>query len=283
VGVTTGWGEILQDDLILRCLRAAVHPLQRQHMKLNQEKVLELQDGVVDLPGQDGRLSNGHNLEDKEITTLCWASSNATLSSAERKLPIIILHWLPNSKSQNDYDGQLFVYGGGELGSEEVLTVLTLEWSARMKTLRCVGRAKLTLSGSFYDMQLLLSTRNNHGADLLVLTSPGNLQMFSHRVKLEDLLSMLGTFHSAVVFLGAVAGITGIRLIKSSAHEASTTAAVPKRKIVGIKSFLDAIRITGADVCFNAAQLDLVLLMNFKENMLSSYYCWYTVNTTPQG
>ncbi|GJT54824.1 synaptobrevin, WD40/YVTN repeat-like-containing domain protein, partial [Tanacetum coccineum] len=135
--------------------------------KLNQEKVLELQDGVVDSPGQDGRLSNGHNLEDKEITALCWASSNGTLSSAERKLPVIVLHWLPNSKSQNDYDGQLFVYGGGEIGSEEVLTVLTLEWSARMKTLRCVGRAELTLSGSFSDMRLLLSTRNNHGADLL--------------------------------------------------------------------------------------------------------------------
>ncbi|GJV75242.1 hypothetical protein Tco_1506826 [Tanacetum coccineum] len=83
------------------------------------------------------------------------------LSSAERKLPVIVLHWLPNSKSQNDYDGQLFVYEGD-------LVVLTLEWSARMKTLRCVGRAELTLSGSFSDMRLLLSTRNNHGADLLV-------------------------------------------------------------------------------------------------------------------
>ncbi|GKB75356.1 hypothetical protein Tco_0942251 [Tanacetum coccineum] len=87
------------------------------------------------------------------------------LSSTERKLPVIVLHWLPNSKSQNDYDGQLFVYRGGEIGSKEVLT---LEWSARMKTLRCVGRAELTLSGPFSDMRLLLSTRNNHDADLLV-------------------------------------------------------------------------------------------------------------------
>ncbi|GJR77184.1 synaptobrevin, WD40/YVTN repeat-like-containing domain protein [Tanacetum coccineum] len=143
--------------------------------KLNQEKVLELQDGVVDSPSQDGRLSNGHNLEDNEITALCWASSNGTvlaLSPAERKLLVIVLHWLPNSKSQNDYDGQLFVYGGSEIGSEEVLTVLTLEWSARMKTLRCVGRAELTLSGPFSDMRLLLSTRNNHDADLLVKKQP---------------------------------------------------------------------------------------------------------------
>ncbi|GJY43511.1 hypothetical protein Tco_0431724 [Tanacetum coccineum] len=40
-----------------------------------------------------------------------------------------------------------------------------------------------------------------------------------------------------------------------------------------IKSILDAVRITAAHVCVNAAQLDLVLLMNFKENMLSVYYC----------
>ncbi|GKC77333.1 hypothetical protein Tco_1128107 [Tanacetum coccineum] len=36
---------------------------------------------------------------------------------------------------------------------------------------------------------------------------------------------------------------------------------------------LDAVRITVARVFVNAAQLDLVLLMNFKENMLSVYYC----------
>ncbi|GJV68271.1 hypothetical protein Tco_1483780 [Tanacetum coccineum] len=45
------------------------------------------------------------------------------------------------------------------------------------------------------------------------------------------------------------------------------------KKIVGIKSLLDAVRITAAHVCVNVAQLDLVLLMNFKENMLSVYYC----------
>ncbi|GJZ93248.1 putative transcription factor WD40-like family protein, partial [Tanacetum coccineum] len=38
------------------------------------DKVLELKDGVVDSPGDDG-----HNLEDKEITALCWASSNGTV------------------------------------------------------------------------------------------------------------------------------------------------------------------------------------------------------------
>ncbi|GJU29778.1 hypothetical protein Tco_1173367 [Tanacetum coccineum] len=42
---------------------------------------------------------------------------------------------------------------------------------------------------------------------------------------------------------------------------------------VGIKSFLDAVRITAAHVCVNDAQLELVLLRDFKENMLSVYYC----------
>ncbi|GKC31368.1 hypothetical protein Tco_1038662 [Tanacetum coccineum] len=48
---------------------------------------------------------------------------------------------------------------------------------------------------------------------------------------------------------------------------------VTKSKAVGVKSLLDAVRITAAHVCVNAAHLVLVLLMNFKENILSVYYC----------
>ncbi|GKB79045.1 hypothetical protein Tco_0945940 [Tanacetum coccineum] len=44
-------------------------------------------------------------------------------------------------------------------------------------------------------------------------------------------------------------------------------------RIVGIKSLLDAVWITAAHVYVNAAQLELVLLRDFKENMLSVYYC----------
>ncbi|GJT45257.1 hypothetical protein Tco_0953972 [Tanacetum coccineum] len=40
-----------------------------------------------------------------------------------------------------------------------------------------------------------------------------------------------------------------------------------------IKSLLGAVRITAAHVCVNDAQLELVLLRDFKENMLSVYYC----------
>ncbi|GKC83280.1 hypothetical protein Tco_1138997 [Tanacetum coccineum] len=44
------------------------------------------------------------------------------------------------------------------------------------------------------------------------------------------------------------------------------------RHVVGVKSLLDAVWITVAHVFVNAAQLELVLLRDFKENMLSVYY-----------
>ncbi|GKB82768.1 hypothetical protein Tco_0949663, partial [Tanacetum coccineum] len=41
-----------------------------------------------------------------------------------------------------------------------------------------------------------------------------------------------------------------------------------KQKAVGIKSLFDVVWITAAHVCVNAAQLELVLLKDFKEYML---------------
>ncbi|GJZ08836.1 hypothetical protein Tco_0543119 [Tanacetum coccineum] len=49
----------------------------------------------------------------------------------------------------------------------------------------------------------------------------------------------------------------------------------PHGRIVGIKSLLDAVRIIAAQVYVNIALMKLMLLMNFKENILSSYYCWH--------
>lgn len=101
-----------------------------------------------------------HEEAEKEISSLCWVSTDGSflavgyvdgdifvwnlsvsdynkgqvaqkssdnvvkiqLSSAERRLPVIVLHWSP-TKTQNGFGGQLFVYGGEEIGSEEVLTV----------------------------------------------------------------------------------------------------------------------------------------------------------------
>lgn len=102
-----------------------------------------------------------HHLQEKEISALCWASSTGSilavgyidgdilfwktstasstrvqqnefssrsvvklqLSSAERRLPVIVLHWSTSDRPGKDGDGRLFIYGGDEIGAEEVLTV----------------------------------------------------------------------------------------------------------------------------------------------------------------
>ncbi|TQD82408.1 hypothetical protein C1H46_032050 [Malus baccata] len=188
-------------------------------------KDLQLKDGIVkstnEIDADCPEDTLEHQLGDKEISALCWASSNGSilavgyidgdilfwnmsspssvkgqkalspsnnvvklrLSSAERRLPVIILQWSTDYKSHNGCDGQLFIYGGDEIGSEEVLTVLTLEWSPGMGNLRCVGRTDLTLTGSFADMILLPSsgtTGGNHKSDVFVLTNPGQLHLYDY-------------------------------------------------------------------------------------------------------
>nr|GEY52325.1 hypothetical protein [Tanacetum cinerariifolium] len=46
-------------------------------------------------------------------------------------------------------------------------------------------------------------------------------------------------------------------------------------RIVRIKSHLNAVGITPAHIDVNIALVKLVLLVNFKKNILCSYYCWY--------
>ncbi|EEF30276.1 nucleotide binding protein, putative [Ricinus communis] len=196
-------------------------------------KDLQLKDGNVD--SQSGPHTNlqdnasNDQLQDKEISALCWASSNGSilavgyvdgdilfwktstdssirgqqnessssnivklrLSSAERRLPVIVLHWSASNRSSNGCDGHLFIYGGDEIGAEEVLTVLTLEWSSRTETLRCTGRADITLTGSFADMILSPSagsTGGSHKAAVFVLTNPGKLHLYDE-ASLSVLLS----------------------------------------------------------------------------------------------
>ncbi|XP_050381302.1 uncharacterized protein LOC126798390 isoform X2 [Argentina anserina] len=196
-------------------------------------KDLQLKDGVVK-PTDEVNIDSPENtieneLAEKEISALCWASSNGSilavgyvdgdilfwntssaasskgqqvlsssnnvvklrLSSAERRLPVIVLQWCTLNKSHNDCDGQLFIYGGDEIGSDEVLTVLTLDWSSGMGNLRCVGRTDLILTGSFADMILLPHSAafvGNHRADAFVLTNPGQLQFYDE-TSLSTLIS----------------------------------------------------------------------------------------------
>lgn len=188
-------------------------------------KDLQLKDAVDSDVQED---TSEHHLQEKEISAICWASSDGSilavgyidgdilfwntssissskgerngqnknvvklqLSSAERRLPVIVLQWSPNNRSLNDYNGQLFIYGGDGIGSEEVLTVLSLEWSSGMETVRCVGRVDLTLTGSFADMILLPTagaTGGNHKADIFVLTNPGQLHLYDGTI-LSTMLS----------------------------------------------------------------------------------------------
>lgn len=160
-----------------------------------------------------------NSLAEKEISALCWASSNGSilavgyidgdilfwktlitasgsgqqgspvsknvvrlqLSSSEKRLPVIVLHWSGNGRAPNDCEGRLFIYGGDEIGSEEVLTVLTIEWSPGMEVLRCAGRTEIKLHGSFADMILLPSpgaAGNGPKEELFVLTNPGKLHFY---------------------------------------------------------------------------------------------------------
>ncbi|KAK0583360.1 hypothetical protein LWI29_036148 [Acer saccharum] len=99
------------------------------------------------------------------------------LSSANRRLPVIVLHW---SADRSHNGGQLFVYGGDGIGSEEVLTMLCLDWTSRIESLKCVGRVDLTLGGSFADVALLpsLGGMESCGTMLFVLSNPGQLDVY---------------------------------------------------------------------------------------------------------
>ncbi|THU67935.1 hypothetical protein C4D60_Mb05t29960 [Musa balbisiana] len=168
--------------------------------------------------------SNAANHEgDNEICCLCWVSTNGSiaavgymngdillwdfsssfsvkgqqpqisssnviklqLASGDRRLPVIVLHWSANCKGNIDKGGQLFIYGGDEIGSEEVLAVLTLEWSSGVETVKCISRVDLNLNGSFADMILIPdvgASDKNSTAALFVLTNPGQINVYDGAV-----------------------------------------------------------------------------------------------------
>ncbi|XP_072055150.1 uncharacterized protein [Arachis hypogaea] len=173
----------------------------------------------------DNKLDNEE--EDKEISCVSWASNDGSvvvvgyvdgdimfwdlsnadsssnhqsqklsnnvvklqLSSAARRLPIIFLHWCAN-KSFGNNGSQLFVYGGDEIGSEEVLTVLGLDWSSGLKSIKCTGRINIALNGSFADMVLLSSDYHAAGTGnmIFVLTNSGQLDLYDNNC-LSSLMS----------------------------------------------------------------------------------------------
>ncbi|KAI3470889.1 hypothetical protein Pfo_027552 [Paulownia fortunei] len=123
------------------------------------------------------------------------------LSSGDRRLPVIVLHWSSN-KAQSGRGGQLFAYGGEEIGSEEVLTILDLDWSSGLAKLKCVERVDLTLHGSFADVIITSNAYkvdNSNATSLFVLTNPGQLHFYEY-ASLSILKSEKGKNHSIHAF-----------------------------------------------------------------------------------
>ncbi|KAL4377724.1 hypothetical protein GQ457_02G022120 [Hibiscus cannabinus] len=161
--------------------------------------------------------ASGSDNVEKEISSLCWASSDGSilavgyvdgdimfwnlptaasknnkqaekspnnvvklqLSSGEKRIPVIVLHWSEN-QSHSARGCKLFVYGGDKIGSKETLTILGLEWPSGIESLKCVTRVDITPNGSFADMVLLptVGETNNGGSLLFVLTNPGQLHVY---------------------------------------------------------------------------------------------------------
>ncbi|KAK8593214.1 hypothetical protein V6N12_045298 [Hibiscus sabdariffa] len=161
--------------------------------------------------------ASGSDNVEKEISSLCWASSDGSilavgyvdgdimfwnlptaasknnkqaekspnnvvklqLSSGEKRIPVIVLHWSEN-QSHSARGCKLFVYGGDKIGSKETLTILGLEWPSGIESLKCVSRVDITPNGSFADMVLLptVGETNNGGSLLFVLTNPGQLHVY---------------------------------------------------------------------------------------------------------
>ncbi|KAK7300521.1 hypothetical protein RJT34_11367 [Clitoria ternatea] len=137
--------------------------------------------GYVDGDMMFWDLSTADSLLDRQAKKMSNNVVKLQLSSAERRLPIIVTHWCAN-KSPKKSGGKLFVYGGGEIGSEEVLTVLSIDGSGGIENLKCTGRIDVKLHGSFADMVLLSSDCHTEEAcDMLfVLTNPGQLHLYEN-------------------------------------------------------------------------------------------------------
>ncbi|KAL5057685.1 hypothetical protein RYX36_029289, partial [Vicia faba] len=70
-----------------------------------------------------------------------------------------------------------------KIGSKEVSTTLTLEWSSRIESLRSIGHADLTLTVTFENMILLpsLGARDcNRIHDFFVLTNHGQTHYYNN-------------------------------------------------------------------------------------------------------
>ncbi|XP_043724332.1 uncharacterized protein LOC122671267 isoform X2 [Telopea speciosissima] len=248
-------------------------------------KDLQLKESSNGVSNEPPDNASNNEEEEKEISSLCWASSNGSilavgyvdgdimlwntsntsstkgpqsgtssnnvfklqLSSAKRRIPVIVLHWSAN-RSQDHHGGQLFVYGGDEIGSEEVLTVLNLDWSSGIETSKCVFRVDLSLNGSFADMILIPdagATENNYTAALFVLTNPGQLHVYddsclsaltSQREKRPSIPSM--QFPSVIPTIDPCMTVAKVSFLTGSTNSSKVLSEMVSAMKTGVKSTL---------------------------------------------
>ncbi|XP_051121532.1 uncharacterized protein LOC127244960 isoform X2 [Andrographis paniculata] len=208
------------------------------HIRSNKDLQLQ-KGTVVNFANNESQTCQTDILEDeeveKEISSLCWVSSEGSVlavgyvdgdillwdlsvpendkgqrtekahvdvvkvqkSSGDRRLPVIFLRW--SSNNEHSCGGQLFAYGGEDIGSEEVLTILDLDWSSGLSKLKCSERVDLRLDGSFADVLVMpnaYNAKNNKEKSLFVLTNPGQLHYYAY-VSVSALKPERGKDHSA--------------------------------------------------------------------------------------
>uniref|UniRef100_A0A803MK69 V-SNARE coiled-coil homology domain-containing protein n=1 Tax=Chenopodium quinoa TaxID=63459 RepID=A0A803MK69_CHEQI len=190
----------IKDHLSESPSNLAVDPLEDAHEHMNEKEISALcwassvgsmlAVGYIDGDILLWNIPRGSFLKSKSAGVSCDDVVKLQLSSAEKRLPVIFLCWGESSISQSSCGGQLFVYGGCEIGSEEVITVVSLQWSLGMEMLKSVRRVDFSLIGAFADMvtsSSLETTVKSNFDGLFVLTRPGKLQFYC----MENLSALL--------------------------------------------------------------------------------------------
>jgi syntaxin-binding protein 5 len=152
-------------------------------------KDMQIKDEIIipsasDIRRESLNTKSDHEQEEKEISALCWVSSDGSmlavgyldgdivlwnlpteisikdqkankssnnavklkLSSSDKRLPVIVLRWSNGPHSITG--GQLFVYGGDDLGSEEALTVIKLHYTRRSSLIMFISNCVIALKGN---------------------------------------------------------------------------------------------------------------------------------------
>eukprot|EP01018_Ginkgo_biloba_P016356 Gb_40665 [translate_table: standard] len=114
----------------------------------------------------------------KSCDTQSLPISKLQLSNRKAKAPIVSLRWHPGS----DKWGRLYVNGGGDFGSSNVIRVFRLQETGLVRHHTNLSELELVLPNSFMEMSLLSNTHTKNkdeGESLLVLTKPGQLYVYN--------------------------------------------------------------------------------------------------------